>query len=757
MRRVLLLALLPALSLLVLLAGCDSDETTTPTSTSSGGEGGVGGVGGSAGSGGEPVCGTGNLPLDEQGLTEISYDDGTPATSVREQTWAISTSATQTYTLNEEELHEAVRFDLEHPAQIYGFKVMWTGLPPGMDPKAEIEAGLYADFGHNGFDFWAPDPLWTGTRCAEDVVEGQWVTYVFDTPIVVDHPNLVYVAHRAGPDEPVWPFDATVEGEDPDNLCKIFDECQSSFNLPEAETSQYYNGLTFPFQYHFMARLLVEYTDSVQPADKLFQEIADSPGGRHVSWGDYDNDGWDDLLLGKRLWQNDGDGTFTEVTVAAGLDPIAATGGVWGDYDNDGCLDIFLFSESHTNPDTLMRSNCDGTFTDVTAAAGIVDLQSTNDCGDPNNTASPTAAAGWFDLDADGFLDLYLANFICWSNYSFYTDTVFLNQGDGTFADITGQNGFLVSATPSRGVAPVDHDGDGDIDVMANNYTLQRNLFFENNGDGTVSEQGAPTNLAGTKNGSAYGHTIGAAWGDLDNDGDFDHVAANLAHPRFFDFSDKTQILINDGSGIYADNAGDWLTPNSDNGLRYQETHSVPVLADIDQDGALDLAITCIYNGRPSDFYWGNGDGTFVLDAYHAGITTENGWGAAAADFDNDGDMDLFADVLFENTLSTADKGHWLQARAVGVTANRAALGATVKVTTGTTTRIRHVQGGSGKGGQDSLYLHFGLGDATSIDQIEVVFPGGNTVLYPGPINADQRVWLFEDSTTAQPGWADPS
>ncbi|RLB45976.1 MAG: hypothetical protein DRI90_27845, partial [Deltaproteobacteria bacterium] len=210
-------------------------------------------------------------------------------------------------------------------------------------------------------------------------------------------------------------------------------------------------------------------------------------------------------------------------------------------------------------------------------------------------------------------------------------------------------------------------------------------------------------------------------------------------------------------SGSYADNAGDWLTPDSDNGLRYQETHSVPVLADIDQDGALDLAITCIYNGRPSDFYWGNGDGTFVLDAYHAGITTENGWGAAAADFDNDGDMDLFADVLFENTLSTADKGHWLQARAVGVTANRAALGATVKVTTGTTTRIRHVQGGSGKGGQDSLYLHFGLGDATSIDQIEVVFPGGNTVLYPGPINADQRVWLFEDSTTAQPGWADPS
>ncbi len=741
-------------SLLVLFAACDSDETTTTTSTGEGGEGGVGGAGGW---GGGPVCGTGNLVLDEEGLTEISYDDGVPSTSVREQDWAINISSTEVYPFNEQVLHEGTRFDLEHPAQIYGFKVMWTGLPDDMDPKTELEAGLYADFGHNGFDFWAPDPLWTGTRCAEDVVEGEWITYAFDTPITVDHPNLVYVAHRAAPGEPVWTFDATVEGEDPDNLCKVFDECQSSFNMPEVQANQYFNGLTIQFQYHFMARLLVEYTDDVQPADKLFQEVAGSPGGRHVSWGDYDHDGWDDLLLGKHLWHNEGDGTFSDVTVAAGLDPVTATGGVWGDYDNDGCIDLFLFSESHTNADTLMRSNCDGTFTDVTTAAGIIDLQTYNDCGDANNTASPSAAAGWFDLDADGYLDLYLANFICWSDYSFFTDTVFHNQGDGTFAEITAQNGFLLAPTPSRGVAPIDHDGDGDIDLMANNYTLKRNLFFQNNGDGTVSEQGLTTKLAGTAVEGYYGHTIGAAWGDLDNDGDFDHVAANLAHPRFFDFSDKTQILMNDGSGVYADNAGDWETPTSANGLRYQETHSVPVLADIDQDGVLDLAITCVYAGRPTDFYWGVGNGTFTLDAYHAGITTENGWGAAVADFDHDGDMDLFADLLFENTLAESDKGHWLQARAVGVTANRAALGATVKVTTSATTRMRHVQGGTGKGGQDSLYLHFGLGDATSVDQIEVVFPGGNTVTYPGPINVDQRVWLFEDSTTAQPGWTDPS
>jgi hypothetical protein len=182
----------------------------------------------------------------------------------------------------------------------------------------------------------------------------------------------------------------------------------------------------------------------------------------------------------------------------------------------------------------------------------------------------------------------------------------------------------------------------------------------------------------------------------------------------------------------------------------------VPVLADVNLDGNLDLAITCVYDGRPSDFYWGNGDGSFTLDGYHAGITTEDGWGIAAADYDNDGDPDLFASTLFENTLADRDKGHWLQLRVVGATANRAALGATVAVTAGANTYLRHVQGGSGKGGQDSLYLSFGLGDATSVDQIVVTFPGGDQTSYTGPIAADQRYWLTQGDTTPVASWGKP-
>ena len=232
-------------------------------------------------------------------------------------------------------------------------------------------------------------------------------------------------------------------------------------------------------------------------------------------------------------------------------------------------------------------------------------------------------------------------------------------------------------------------------------------------------------------------------------------MQANLAHPRFFAFSDKTQVLLQNADGVFEDNAGDWADLITDNGLRFQETHSVPVLADFDRDGALDLVITAVYDGRPTDFYWGNGDGTFRLDVLGAGITTENGWGVAVSDWDHDGDLDLAAGSMFVNQI--VSDGHWLSVRVVGnVSANRAAIGATVAVTAGGLTRLRHVNGGTGQGGQDSLYLHFGLGSATTVDSIVVELPGGRAVTYTGPYDADQRLWLMEDGTVAT-GWAPPS
>ena len=746
-------SLLAAVTLLA-AGGGDPELTHTPPAdagadvvTDAGGD-----DAGDGGDAGPVVCGTGNRPLPE-GLTELRWDDDVAVSNLHEEAWQIDVDG-NVHVLAEEIVHEAVRFDLERPARVHGFSVKWEGVPAAIDPKAEIAAGLYPDFGYNGFDFWEPAPLWSGTRCAEDVAEGEWVTYVFDSPIEIAHPGLVYVAHRVDtPESPVWPFDGTVQGTgDP---CATWDDCHSAMNLPEAEKASYYNGVSFPFQYDYLVKLHVEYTDDLPAEQRIFQPAATGPVASHASFGDYDNDGFDDLVTdGPTLHHNAGDGTFTDATAASGIAAmgLAATGGVWGDYDNDGCLDLFLYAESYTAPDALLRSACDGTFTDVTAASGIVDQQSYNTCGDPANVRSPTAAAAWLDVDADGFLDLYEANFICWGAYTYYTDTVWHNLGDGTFEEWTAQHGFSPKKTASRGAAPIDADGDGDVDLFVNNYVLQANLYFDNAGDGTMLESAIAKGVAGHKDGAYYGHTIGAAWGDLDNDGDFDLVSANLAHPRFFDFSDKTEILLQTG-GTFADIAGDWSYPASAAGLRYQETHSVPALADFDHDGSLDLVITAVYDGRPTDFYWGNGDGTFRLDAYHAGITTENGWGVAVADVDHDGDPDLFAHELFRNDLDAAKKGHFLEVRVVGnVAANRAALGSTVRVTAAGATRMRHVQGGTGKGGQDSMYLHFGLGAATSADAISVTFPGGKVVDFAGPFAADQRVWVYEDGS-ASLGW----
>lgn len=719
-----------------------------------GGAGGSAAMGGSGGQGGEPVdpCVVAADPLPE-GLTVLSHVTGAPASHIRAQDWAITLYGT-TYEYATEPMSEAVRFELEHPARIYGFEVQWSNIPEGAAPETQLAAAIHPDFGYDGYNFW-PEPAWEGVRCLQDVTEGQWVSYALAEPMEIDHPGLVYVAHF-GPDgqSPAWLFDDVYVDD-----CGPFDACPNVINMPGVEPNTFFNGASLSFPYAFMVRLHLEYLDDVAPDDKFFQEVDPSPSHSQVSWGDYDNDGWDDLLLGGRfLHRNDGNGSFTDVTDDSGLTAIQPLGhgGVWGDYDNDGCLDLFIWAHSFTEADKLLRSNCDGTFTDVTAGSGIVDQQNYNDCGDPQNIRSPTLAAAWFDLDSDGLIDLYVANYECGADHTWYRDDIYRNNGDGTFTELGPGQGFEDDLLAGRNVSPIDHDDDGDVDLFVGNYRLNVNRFYENDGDGSVTERGHMAGLTGepVQVGLSinYGHTIGSAWGDLNNDGFFDMIHANLAHPLFYHFSDKTQVLLNQGDGTYEDLSGDWSFPASDAGVRYQETHSVPALADFDQDGVLDLVITATYDGRPTDFYWGDGDGTFTLDAYHAGITTEGGWGASAADFDHDGDLDLFATTLFENQLTNT--GHWLQVRAVGnVASNWAALGATVQVTANGTTWRRHVQGGTGQGGQDSMYLHFGLGADDSVDSIAVAFPGGADVLVSGPIAADQRVWVYEDGSHTL-GWA---
>ncbi len=752
--------LLVGLSVLGASAACGgNDDAADGGTTGSGATGGTGGTSGASGTGGlgggaaaAPACGTavGSFPPNVEALSR--FPEGSRA-HVRAQDWALDDGG-RTYVLAEEPLWEASRFDLVRPAKVHGFRVEWLNVPPDTDASTPLEAGLYPDFGHNGFDLWTADPLWTGTRCAGDLREGQPIDYVFAEPVEIHQPGMVYVAHRSdGALAPSFAFGDVEVGDD----CAELAECRSALNLPDA--AGYYNGISLALQFDFAVTLLVEYEPARAPEDLVFRAAA-GPTGQRVSWGDYDADGWDDLYVGGRLHRNER-GAFTDVTEAAGLVGPYVAGGVFGDYDNDGCLDLFAYSDAMDAPDTLFRSRCDGTFEDVTVASGVTDQQDYETCGDPKNTASPTAAAAWVDLDADGFLDLYVANYECPGTAGYYRDLVWHNRGDGTFESWSGTRGFSDQRTPSRGVAPADADGDGDVDIFVNNYRLVANVFFENQGDGTFVERAYEAGLSGefAKGGGffgSFGHTIGAAWGDLDGDTDFDLVAANLAHPRFYDFSDKTQILRNDGAK-YTNLARDWSSPlQNATGLRYQETHSVPVLADVDLDGHLDLAITCVYDGRPMDFYWGNGDGTFRLDVAGAGLTTTNGWGVATSDFDRDGDADLFAGTLFENRLPAARLGNSLEVRAVGnAGSNTSAIGATVFVEAGGRVQSRHVQGGSGQGGQDSAYLVFGLGPRASADAIRVRFPGRPEVVFAGPFAAGARVWVHEDGTT-HVGWDPP-
>jgi hypothetical protein len=640
---------------------------------------------------------------------------------------------------------EAARFELAHPAEVVGFAVQWTNLGPKLEPTDPVEAGLYPDFGYNGFDFDAPAPYATVSRCAQDVVDGAWTEYLLPEPVVIDDPGLVYVAHhKARKSDPVWWMDASYT----DGYCAAFDACDASWNFPDLDPN-YYNGVSVILPYDYLVRLYVRYTDDLTPSETQFQAVEGPSFGSRTAWGDFDNDGWDDLVTsGLALWRNDG-GTLVNVTAGSGLESVPSGGAIWGDMDNDGCLDLFAINEGYTGQEWLLRGHCDGTFEDISATSGLDDTQGDIDCtDDPYDVESAnTAAAAWVDLDADGLLDLYLANMICWSQYTYYDDRVWHNLGGGAFEDWSFTRGFLPDENLSgRGIAPADADGDGDVDLFVNNYTLHRNLYYENLGDGTFDETALHVGLAGDNDGAYYGHTIGAAWGDLDNDGNLDMVHGNLAHPRFFDFSDKSKVLLNDGAGAFAD-------VSDGSGLRYQETYSVPALADFDGDGNLDLVLTAVYDGRPTDTYFGRGDGTFALDSYHAGITTENGWGVSTADVDHDGDPDVATYQLFRNDAPAT--GDWLQVGLIGdVASNRFGLGATVRATSPGAVRTRVISGGTGQGGQDAPIAHFAFPAGTAVERLTVTWPGGAEVVVDDP-PVGVRLWVRE-SGGSEPGWARP-
>lgn len=537
---------------------------------------------------------------------------------------------------------------------------------------------------------------------------------------------------------------------------------------------------------------LVHQTVSSQPAIRLSDVTgvtgitfthSDGGEGKHryivesVASGlatfDYNNDGLIDILFlngaplpgsnrkaseaGNVLYRNDGQWKFTDITSDSGLSDRAYHLGVCiGDYDNDGFPDIFL---SNFGPDILYRNNGDGTFTDVTQKAGVA------------NGDQVGAGASFLDIDQDGDLDLFVANYCDFTlekhkerhinGHPAYTgpaiygptaDTLFQNNGDGTFTDISEVSGITSKKGTGMGIVCSDYDNDGDTDIIVGNDALA-NFVWQNDGKGSFKEVGLLTGLAYDRNGIGLG-TMGVDCADLDNDG----------LPDFYMTSYEQQWTThyhNDGDGFFTDITH---TSSAGEGTYHEVTWGLG-MPDLNHDGFRDVFIACghlqdnIHLWNDSKTFeaqnrvimnLGNGKFRDVTLEAGSGLNPKfSSRGAAFDDLDNDGDIDVVVlntrqkPTLLRNDLSTNQ--HWVQINLKGTRSNNFGIGAKVKVHAGDQTFVDEVHSGRGYQSHYGTRLHFGLGSHENINQIEVHWPGGKTETFQN-IPSGQIIELTEGS-----------
>ncbi|MGQ9582929.1 MAG: PKD domain-containing protein [Thermoplasmatota archaeon] len=473
--------------------------------------------------------------------------------------------------------------------------------------------------------------------------------------------------------------------------------------------------------------------------------------GSFFAWGDYDRDGHQDLLVdGKRLFRSSGppSWTFAEVTARAGIGGSGANTGCWADYDNDGLLDIYCPSGGWSTDfsplwDILWRNRGDGTFENATDAAGHV------------TDTFPSVAAGWADYDRDGFVDIYVANYENSSMTSYYPDVLWRNRGDGTFENATAAAGVWEGEEPrpGRGVSWCDFDNDGWADIYVCNYRLRANYLYRNNRDGTFTDvaeergvEGEPTTRLGQ---TYYGHSVGSAWSDIDNDGDFDLWVSNLAHKDLYrgPICDDSELYRSGGAGggyiFESARAGSGI-PVKRVGGGEDELFVGCAWGDYDCDGYEDLFIPQIYDDVPyaySLLFHNNGNGTFTDVTLEAGVRVWDTYGGCWCDYDEDGDLDLVTGGkgeeaagaphethLFKSTLNDAGGATWLEIDLEGTRSNAAAIGARVLASAGGATQMREVQGGMGAHSmQNSMRLHFGFPRSPASADIKVIWPDGSS------------------------------
>jgi len=426
----------------------------------------------------------------------------------------------------------------------------------------------------------------------------------------------------------------------------------------------------------------------------FFEDATDEVGiggGSDAAWGDFNNDGWVDVYLSGGLWQNN-EGKFAQV------DSVVGGGkGFWGDYDNDGFLDIFTAASGK-----LFHNLGGQGFEDVTNLV-------------PERGEHVSRGAVWGDFNNDSYLDIYYAGYEVWEPSRDYADILYLNEGGTAFK----KHWESPAKERARGVTAADFDNDGDLDVYVSNYRLQPNNLWLNDGAAGFTNVGGARKVDGDGDLSAWGHTIGSAFGDLDNDGLIDIFVGNFSHAPAY--QDRPKFLKNLG----ADSGWMFEDKSGGAGLGWQESFASPALGDYDNDGDLDLYLTAVYGHNHNVMYRNNGDWTFTNVTDSANVSRANTYSASWADFDNDGDLDLATGGRLYRNRGNA--GHRLKVRLIGGHGvNSAAIGASVRLRVGDKTLTREVEGATGEGNQNDLTLHFGLGEVTGDIEAEVRWPGGD-------------------------------
>ena len=523
-----------------------------------------------------------------------------------------------------------------------------------------------------------------------------------------------------------------------------------------------------------IAQSKVKFTlkNSVSPQRYTFETMA---GG--VAVFDYNNDALLDIFFTNgaaipslektgpeywnRLFRNNGDGTFTDVTEKAGLQGIGYSMGVAaGDYDNDGFVDLYVTGVNHNQ---LFHNNGDGTFTDVTEKAGVSGII-------PKYGKAWSIAAGWFDYNNDGLLDLFVVNYL---NYNIKTATLCRNQGlpaycspvdflgmpnilyrnngDGTFTDVSEESHISKYVGKAMGLAFDDYDDNGFTDIFVSNDTFE-NYLLHNNGDETFTNVALSAGVAY----NAFGNAIagmGAEFVDINNDGlpDIFETAMfgegfplyrNLGHGQFEDITAATGLAALTsrstawGVGLFDfDNDGykDLFTANSD------------IL-----DNSMELAHRSY--PLPDRIFRNAGNLTFADVSSKAGASFQFAAphrGAAFGDLNNDGKIDAVVTVLNgppEIWMNRSrNPNHWIILKLVGVRSNRDGLGTKIKITTSLGTQYNHATTTGSYNSSNDKRVHFGLGSATVVDSIELTWPSGIKQELKN-VKADQIVTVTESS-----------